>query len=69
MIGWDLGGGFTQTEEYMTRFIDCLGHLYGTYGDYHGTFYFAGSVVFIAGAICYPLACVNRKPSEGTQSL
>lgn len=44
-----------------------LGHLYGTYGDYHGTFYFAGSVVFIAGAICYPLACVNRKPSEGTQ--
>nr|CAH0107194.1 unnamed protein product [Daphnia galeata] len=49
--------------------IPLAGHLYGTYGDYHGTFYFAGSVVFIAGAICYPLACVNRKPSEGTQSL
>ncbi|XP_046453404.1 monocarboxylate transporter 12-like [Daphnia pulex] len=45
--------------------IPLAGHLYGTYGDYHGTFYFAGSVVFIAGAICYPLACVNRKPSEG----
>lgn len=49
--------------------IPLAGHLYGTYGDYNGTFYFAGSVVFVAGAICYPLACIKNKENEGTKIL
>lgn len=54
---------------WLAYWLRCAGHLYGTYGDYNGTFYFAGSVVFVAGAICYPLACIKNKENEGTKIL
>lgn len=55
------------TPENMLCITDwCLGHLFDTYGNYNGTFYFAGSAVFVSGAICYPLGCINRREKEGT---
>jgi hypothetical protein len=36
------------------------GLLFDIFGDFHTTFYFAGSSVLLSAFICYPLGRINR---------
>lgn len=59
----------SQSIEYQQgsiNFLTFAGKLYATFGDYRVSFYFAGTAVSIAGAIFYPLACINRWEKKQT---
>lgn len=40
--------------------VNMAGLLFDIFGDYHITFYFAGSSILLSAFICYPLGRINR---------
>lgn len=58
---------FKKKEENKNIFesiVILTGLLYDTLGDYHGSFYLAGSCVLLSAFICYPLGRINRWEKE-----